>query len=104
MIDFYHVSKRFDPYSTALNDVTFSVEKGEFVFLTGHSGAGKSTILKLVLRQLQPTDGHLVVNGRRQDAVCLGILESEYRKVALPRLNVMIKQAKLLGKKDAPSG
>lgn len=47
---------------------------------------------------------HLVVNGRRQDAICLGILEHEYREVALPRLNVMIKQAKLPGNKDAPDG
>jgi len=69
MIHFYHVTKRFDRYSTALNDVTFHVEKGEFVFLTGPSGAGKSTLLKLILRQVTPTEGQIIVNGRNLAAM-----------------------------------
>ena len=69
MIHFYHVTKRFDRYSTALNDVTFHVEKGEFVFLTGPSGAGKSTLLKLILRQITPTEGQIIVNGRNLAAM-----------------------------------
>jgi cell division transport system ATP-binding protein len=64
VIHFYHVTKRFDRYSTALYDVTFHIEKGEFVFLTGPSGAGKSTLLKLILRQIVPSEGQIVVNGR----------------------------------------
>jgi cell division transport system ATP-binding protein len=69
VIHFYHVTKRFDRYSTALHDVTYHIEKGEFVFLTGPSGAGKSTMLKLILRQMAPTEGQIVVNGRNLNAM-----------------------------------
>jgi cell division transport system ATP-binding protein len=69
MIHFYHVTKRFDRYSTALHDITFHIDKSEFVFLTGPSGAGKSTLLKLILRQIRPSDGQVVVNGRNLNAM-----------------------------------
>jgi cell division transport system ATP-binding protein len=69
MIHFYHVTKKFDRYSTALLDITFHIEKGEFVFLTGPSGAGKSTLLKLILRQIAPTDGQIIVHGRNLAAI-----------------------------------
>src|SRR5437016_7914653 len=83
MIHFYHVTKRFDAYSTALHDITFQIEKGEFVFLTGASGAGKSTLLKLILRQMQPTEGQVVVGGRNLKAMKRSHLPAFRREIGM---------------------
>ena len=63
MIRFSHVSKVFPNGVQALKDVTFHIPKGQFVFLTGHSGAGKSTILSLVFAEQKPTAGDVRVSG-----------------------------------------
>lgn len=60
---FKNVSKRYGKGEYALDDVSFSVEPGEFVFVIGRSGAGKSTLLKLISRQLLPTEGKIWVHG-----------------------------------------
>ena len=83
MIHFYHVTKRFDRYSTALHDLTFQIEKGEFVFLTGPSGAGKSTLLKLILRQMTPTEGQVVVNGRNLNTIRRSALPFFRREIGM---------------------
>lgn len=54
MIHFLHVTKTFSNNWKGLNDVTFKINKGEFVFLTGHSGAGKTTILRLIYMDERP--------------------------------------------------
>ncbi len=64
MIHLYHVSKEYGRLRHALTDVTFTVERGEFVFLTGPSGAGKTTLLKLLTREEEPSSGQILVNGR----------------------------------------
>lgn len=65
MIIFDQVSKRYPGGFEALSQVNFSLQKGEMVFLTGHSGAGKSTFLKLIALLEWPTSGQLSVNGLR---------------------------------------
>jgi cell division transport system ATP-binding protein len=57
MIYFDKVSKIYNPDSIALRDVTFSVEPQEFVSIVGHSGAGKTTLIKLILAEDKPTEG-----------------------------------------------
>lgn len=63
MIDFKNVTKTYEPNITAVRDMNLHIDKGEFVFVIGHSGAGKSTFLKLMLREEKATKGEVIVNG-----------------------------------------
>ncbi|HOR02063.1 MAG TPA: ATP-binding cassette domain-containing protein [Candidatus Woesebacteria bacterium] len=60
-IVFDQVDKNFG-LITALSNVSFTIDQGEFVFIVGHSGAGKSTILKLLLNQIKPTHGQIIID------------------------------------------
>ncbi len=62
-IEFRDVTKRFNNGTEALRGVSVSFEEGSMTFLTGHSGAGKSTFLRLLLRLEAPTRGQIFING-----------------------------------------
>ena len=61
MIDFENVTKAYPNGTLALDNVTLHVDDGEFVFIVGHSGAGKTTLMKLLLREEKATAGRIVV-------------------------------------------
>lgn len=83
MIEFKQVSKRFLGGFEALSQVDFSLDKGELAFITGHSGAGKSTMLNLIAMSERPSAGSITVNGS-------DLSKLKPRQVAPYRLNLGI--------------
>ncbi|GHB19660.1 cell division ATP-binding protein FtsE [Salinicola rhizosphaerae] len=69
MIAFEHVGKRYGGRFEALADINFRIERGEMVFLTGHSGAGKSSLLRLIMRLERPSRGRVMVAGHDLDGL-----------------------------------
>jgi cell division transport system ATP-binding protein len=64
MILFENVTKVYEPDVTALDNVSFAIDKGEFVFVVGASGSGKTTLVRLLLKELEPSDGRIMLGGR----------------------------------------
>lgn len=89
MIRFENVSKIYDNGFPALNDISFTIGKGEFVFLVGSSAAGKSTIIKLIMKEEDATEGSITINGidvcdlRRKEVPyfrrTIGVVFQDYR-------------------------
>jgi len=96
MIEFQNVSKYYGEKNLALKNVSFSVDKGEFLFVVGSSGSGKSTMLKLITREEEASSGRVIVNGsdvgklRRSDLPYyrrgIGIVFQDFRLI--PQMNV----------------
>lgn len=64
MIEMYNVSKHYPNGVVALDNIHISIDKGEFVFLVGQSGAGKSTFMKLLLKEEDPSEGKISLDGQ----------------------------------------
>jgi cell division transport system ATP-binding protein len=64
MVEFRAVSKHYGPTDVGVDQATFSVDRGDFVFLVGSTGSGKSTLMRLLIKEIEPTHGTIRVAGR----------------------------------------
>jgi cell division transport system ATP-binding protein len=81
VIDFRGVSKRYSSGDIGLEQATFSIERGEFVFLVGATGSGKSTVMRLLIKELEPTSGTIRVAGHN-------LADITRKRIAFYRRNV----------------
>ena len=93
MIDFNNVSKTYPNGTHALYDVSIHIDKGEFAFIVGASGAGKSTFLKLIMHEESPSSGEIIVNN-------LNITKMRRRKVPYLRrhMGIVFQDFRLIDK------
>ena len=94
MIHMKNVTKVYENGAVALNNINVDIRKGEFVFLVGSSGAGKSTFIKMLFREVLPTSGILTVNGR--DVIRMANSEVPYLRRSL---GVIFQDYRLLPEK-----
>jgi len=93
LIQFQEVTKVYPNGAHALNDIDFHILKGEFVLIMGESGAGKSTINKLITREENPTSGEVYVNG-------MNLSNLKGKKISLYRrsIGMVFQEFRLLSK------
>ena len=83
MIEFRNVSKVYNNGTEALHNINLKVEKGEFVFIVGSSGAGKSTFLKLITCEERPNEGQVFIDGQDISHIRKGKIPYVRRKMGL---------------------
>lgn len=96
MIQFDKVSKVYPNSAVSLEDVNLSISQGEFVSLVGHSGAGKTTLIKLILAEESPTEGEVCFEGK-----CIHKLSRKELTELRKRIGVVFQDFRLLPNKTA---
>jgi cell division transport system ATP-binding protein len=96
MIVFDSVTKIYEPNVVALEDISLTIDKSEFVFLVGPSGSGKSTMIRLLLKELDPTSGRIIIGGRE-----LGRLTRKLVPILRRNIGCVFQDFKLLPNRTA---
>ncbi len=95
VVCFDNVSKKYDDNTEALSDVSFNIFKGEFVFIVGDSGSGKSTMIKMILKETVPSSGKVFVIGHDTKRLRRKVV-SKFRR----SLGVVFQDFRLLKDRD----
>ncbi len=91
MIEFRGVNKLYGPNDVGLEGATFTVRRGEFVFLVGATGSGKSTLIRLLIKEIEPSEGTIRVAGRD-----LGEIRGRRLPIYRRNIGVVFQDFKLL--------
>jgi len=83
MIEVCQVGMSYKRHIDVLHDISFHVEKGEFVFLVGPSGAGKTTVLRILCRELIPTSGQIIIAGQNLSRLSRAQIPYLRRKIGM---------------------
>lgn len=94
MIELYHVEKAYEAGRFALVNVSLQIARGEFVFITGPSGAGKTTLFKLLYREEMPTRGHVLVDGMNTSSLSASQVPLLRRKIGVVFQNFRLIEQK----------
>lgn len=94
MIKFENVVKKYNEDTIALNNINITIDKGEFVFLVGLSGSGKSSLIKVILREIKPTSGEIKIGDYN-----LGVLKEKEVPYFRRYLGVIFQDFRLLENK-----
>lgn len=110
MVEFKNVSVKYHGGTDALNDVNLKINDGDFAFVVGSSGAGKSTMIKLILKEIEATKGQVLVNGYNLSKLrrsripnlrrTIGVVFQDFRLI--PSMTVYENVAFVLRVIDAP--
>lgn len=96
MIEFENVTKHFSDRDRSVESISFKINAGEFVSITGHSGAGKTTIIRLLMGEIRPTAGNIWFHNFDVDA-----MKTSDRQAYRRRIGTVFQDFKLLPNKTA---
>ena len=95
MLEFRNIRKSYGPKNNVLQNISFTVDDGEFIFITGESGSGKTTLLKMLVREIMPSQGQILYNGENICTMNDKNLQ-EYRR----NLGISFQDCRLLPQKN----